>query len=207
MRSRRSPDAPLFAIALSDFPQQMRFEDAPADGPGARLQGTKGLDHLFPRFYAELQRLARGQLRRERTGHTLNTTDLVHEAYLKLTALERIEAQNRAHLLALAGQAMRRVLVDHAVHRNAAKRGGKRVRVTLGDVAEVGDDDGIESIELEEALRRLESINARHGRIVECRFFAGMTVEETAAALDISPATVYREWNMARAWLNRELST
>lgn len=185
----------------------MRFEDAPADGPGARLQGTKGLDHLFPRFYAELQRLARGQLRRERTGHTLNTTDLVHEAYLKLTALERIEAQNRAHLLALAGQAMRRVLVDHAVHRNAAKRGGKRVRVTLGDVAEVGDDDGIESIELEEALRRLESINARHGRIVECRFFAGMTVEETAAALDISPATVYREWNMARAWLNRELST
>lgn len=184
----------------------MSLDDAPADAPRAQPEGTRRLDHLFPRFYEELQRLARGQLRRERSGHTMNTTDLVHEAYIKLAALERIEAQNRAHLLAMAGQAMRRVLVDHAVRRNAAKRGGKRVRVTLGDVAEVGEADGVEVIELEEALKRLESINARHGRIVECRFFAGMTVEETAAALDVSPATVYREWNMARAWLNRELS-
>jgi RNA polymerase sigma-70 factor, ECF subfamily len=166
----------------------------------------ESLDHLFPIVYDELRRLARRQLAGERRGHTLNTTDLVHEAFVKLAKMDRVQVRGRGHFFALAGRAMRRVLVDHAGRRNAAKRGGERRRVTLDSaIAVAADRDLVDVLELERALQKLESMNARYGRVVECRIFAGLSVEETAAALEVSPATVHRDWSLARAWLNREL--
>lgn len=165
------------------------------------------MDDLLPLVYGELKRIAARQLRRERPDHTLSTTALVHEAWLELSRLDRIKWQNRNHYLAIAAQAMRRVLVDHAVARRAQKRGG-------GQAAETLDDDAMllvegraeELIDLDHALERLAAIDHRQERIVECRFFGGMSIEETAEALELSPATVKREWALARAWLNRELT-
>jgi RNA polymerase sigma factor (TIGR02999 family) len=159
--------------------------------------------------YAELQRLAHRQLYGERRDHTLQTTDLVHEAYLKLDALGHIQWKNRAQFFAIAAQAMRRVLVDHAVRRQAAKRGGKRNRVPLDDAMIVSEARSDDVLALDDALSELEAtggIGERHARIVECRYFAGMSIEATAEALEISPATVKRDWTMARAWLHRTLS-
>jgi RNA polymerase sigma factor (TIGR02999 family) len=166
------------------------------------------MDDLFTLVYAELRRIAGRQLRGERSGHTLCTTALVHEAWVELAKLDRIRWQSRSHFLALAAQAMRRVLIDYAVARRSEKRGGGRAPEPLVNdafvtVTERPDD----FIALDEALQRLAALNARHSQVVECRFFGGMSIEETADALDISPATVKREWAMARAWLNRELGT
>ena len=163
------------------------------------------LDHFARELYDELRRMAHRQLSGERPDHTLCTTDLVHEAYLKLGRLERIEWQSRAHFFAGAAQAMRRVLVDHAVRRGAGKRGGKQVRVELGDDLAIADEVGDQLLALHEALEHLEADEPRLAKVVECRFFAGMTVPEIAEALDLSPATVKRDWQLARAWLNREL--
>jgi RNA polymerase sigma factor (TIGR02999 family) len=163
------------------------------------------VDPLLPIVYAELQRLARRQLRGERGDHTLQTSDLVHEAYLKLDALGHIQWKNRAQFFALAAQAMRRVLVDHAVRRQAAKRGGKRRRVPLDDATIVSDEQSDEVLALNDALFELEAIGGRLARIVECRYFAGLSIEATAEAMEISPATVKRDWTMARAWLHRKL--
>ncbi len=168
--------------------------------------GRDALDRLLPIVYAELQRIAHHQLWGERSDHTLATTDLVHEAYLKLVGLERIEWKNRAQFFAVAAQAMRRVLVDHAVSRKAQKRGGERRKVPLDQAMLVAEQPGDELLALHNALNELERINERLSRIVECRYFAGMSIEETAEALGISPATVKRDWTMARAWLHRELS-
>ena len=155
--------------------------------------------------YEELERIAHRQLAREHGGHTLDTGALVHEAYLKLDQLDRIEWRCREHFLAMAARLMRRILIDYAEARRADKRGGAAVRITL-DATEIAvEERGEELLALDEALRRLEQLDARQSRIVECRFFAGMSVEETAAALDLSPATVKRDWVAARAWLNREL--
>ena len=173
------------------------------------------MDEFFPTVYDELRRIAHRQLGRERPDHTLGTTALVHEAYLKLARLERIAWHGRAHFLAVAAQAMRRVLVDYAVARRTLKRGGARPAAALDDVPS-GDliaADALaaaatradELLALDDALRRLASLDERQARVVECRFFAGMSVEETAEALDVSPATVKRDWTLARAWLNREL--
>jgi RNA polymerase sigma factor (TIGR02999 family) len=164
------------------------------------------MDDLFTLVYAELRRIAGRQLRGERSGHTLCTTALVHEAWFELAKLDRIRWQSRSHFLALAAQAMRRVLVDYAVARRSQKRGGGCRHEPLENdafatVAERPDD----FIALDEALQRLGALNERHARIVECRFYGGMSIEETADALDISPATIKREWALARAWLNREL--
>jgi RNA polymerase sigma factor (TIGR02999 family) len=163
-------------------------------------------DELLPLVYEELRGIAQRHLRRERPGHTLATTDLVHEAYFALVGIERVSWVDRAHFFAVAARAMRRVLINHAVARSAKKRGGGRERTGL-DVdalpAAVPDEH---LLALDEALQRLEQRNERYGRIVECRFFAGMSIEETASALDVSPATVKRDWAMARAWLHRELS-
>jgi RNA polymerase sigma factor (TIGR02999 family) len=163
-------------------------------------------DELFPVVYEALRDIARRQLRQERTGHTLATTDLVHEAYLSLVGSQGASWNDRAHFLAVAARAMRHVLINHAVARAAQKRGGGRQQTTLDVDALPADMPGEEMIALDEALRRLEARNERYGRIVECRFFAGMSIEETGAALDISPATVKRDWLLARAWLHRELS-
>jgi RNA polymerase sigma factor (TIGR02999 family) len=163
-------------------------------------------DDLFPLVYDELRRIAARKLRNERIAHTLNATALVHEAWLELSKLNRIKWQNRSHYLALAAQAMRRILIDHAVARGRQKRGGGKTAVHLDDnVVALADTRGDDILALDEALLRLTAMNERQARIVEYRFFGGMSVEETAEALDISPATVKREWSTARAWLNREL--
>lgn len=165
------------------------------------------LDKLLPRVYDELRQIARGRLRHERDGHTLAPTDLVHEAFLKLVPLERVDWQNRAHFFAIASRAMRHVLVDHAVKRAAAKRGGGLDALTLDEAnghAELPLDD---LIAIGDALARLERLDPRQARVVECRFFGGLSLDETAEALRISPATVSRDWSFARAWLHRELAT
>jgi RNA polymerase sigma-70 factor, ECF subfamily len=165
------------------------------------------LDALLPVVYDELKQMARRQLRGERTDHTLQPTALVHEAYLKLGRLDRIEWQNRAQFFALAAQAMRRVLVDYATRRRAVKRGGGAAHVALDEALLVSADDAQHILALNDALSALEAMEPRQARVVECRYFAGLSIDETAEALDVSPATVKRDWLLARAWLNRELST
>jgi len=162
-------------------------------------------DRLMPIVYDELRHMARGHMRKERVGHTLDTTALVHEAYLKLVDLNRIEYQNRGHFFAIAAQAMRHILVNHAHRRNAQKRGGGQPDLSLDDVVVMSARQATQLLDVDDALRQLEALNARQSRVVECRFFAGLTIEETAEALDVSPATVKRDWAAARAWLNRTL--
>lgn len=164
------------------------------------------LDRLLPRVYEELRRIARARLGRERPDHTLAATELVHEAFLKLVPLDQVSWQNRAHFFAIASRAMRNVLVDHAVRRAAAKRGGGTPAVTIPDDGSVTEASIEDLITLSDALERLEQLDARQARVVECRFFGGLSLDETAEALNISPATVSREWTFARAWLHRELA-
>jgi RNA polymerase sigma factor (TIGR02999 family) len=160
----------------------------------------------MPLVYDALRRIAHRKLLGERADHTLSTTDLVHEAYLSLVRLDRIEWQGRAHFMAMAAQAMRNILVNYAEKRNASKRGGGQRSVWLEEAMAVADAPARDVLALHEALQRLERLDARQGRVVECRFFAGMSIEETAAALGVSPASVKRDWALARAWLNRELA-
>ena len=163
-------------------------------------------DELLPLVYDRLRAIARRQLRGERAGHTLATTDLVHEAYLTLVRTEGGRWADRAHFLGVAGRAMRRVLIDHARARATQKRGGRPDRAALDLDALPAYIPDEQILALDEALRRLEARNERYGRIVECRFFAGMSIEETAEVLGVSPTTVKRDWMVARAWLHRELS-
>jgi len=165
----------------------------------------EAFDKLFPQVYDELRRTAQYLLLKERDGHTLNTTALIHEVYLKLANYQKMEWHNRAHFYAVAAQAMRHVLISYARQRNAEKRGG-------GAISVVFEEDKYserlleEVIVLDEALSNLEKINERHVRIIECRFFGGMTIEETAESLGISAITVTRDWRMARAWLKDALN-
>lgn len=168
--------------------------------------GRDAMDQVFPLVYDELHNVARRQLQSERADHTLNTTALVHEAYLRLAGAEGIEWRSRAHFFAVAARAMRRILINHAEARNSQKRGGQWRRVELSPDAAVHRDRDVVMLDLDRALTRLATLDERQCRIVECRYFAGMSLEETAAGLDISVATVKREWTMARAWLNRELA-
>jgi RNA polymerase sigma factor (TIGR02999 family) len=172
----------------------------------ARHGERAAFDELFPLVYDVLRRIAHRKLSAEREGHTLSTTDLVHEAYLKLVRFDRIEWQGRAHFLAVAAQAMRNILVDYALKRKTAKRGGGRAEGALSEALAVVEAPAAELLALHEAMQRLEAIDPRQSRVVECRFFAGMSIEETAEALGVSPASVKRDWTLARAWLNRELS-
>jgi RNA polymerase sigma factor (TIGR02999 family) len=165
------------------------------------------LDQLLPRVYGELRRIARLRLRRERDAHTLAATDLVHEAYLKLLPVERVDWRSRAHFFAIASRAMRNVLVDHAVRRGAAKRGAGATALALDDSDAAAAGQPLDDlIALSEALERLEQLDARQARVVECRFFGGLSLDETAAALNTSAATVSRDWAFARAWLHHELA-
>lgn len=163
------------------------------------------LEELVPIVYQELRAIARRKLRQERQGHTLDTTALVHEAYLKLIQLDRVEWQSRAHFLAIAAQAMRNILVNHALRRKRVKRGGGAAHAPIGDALDLPVTEADRILELDAALDRLAEINPRHARVVECRFFGGMTIEETALVLDISIATAKRDWTLLRAWLGREL--
>jgi RNA polymerase sigma factor (TIGR02999 family) len=172
----------------------------------ARAGSSDAAGQVFARVYAELKAIAQRALRGERAGHTLQATALVHEAYLKLVEQREVEWQGRVHFLAIAAQAMRRVLVDHARARAAAKRGGGRAALTLADSGIDLPAADIEFEALNEALERLGAVDAQQARLVELRFFGGLRIEETAAVLDVSPATVKRDWALAKAWLYRELT-
>lgn len=169
----------------------------------------EGLDELLPALYNELRRLAARSLRAERAGHTLEPTALVNEAYLRLSTQSRVHWRDRAHILGAAATAMRRILVDHARARDAEKRGAGAERVELEEGltgASLEAPQSADLLALDAALEQLAEVDPRMVRVVELRYFAGLSIEETADALGISIATVKREWTMARAWLHRELS-
>jgi RNA polymerase sigma factor (TIGR02999 family) len=169
-------------------------------------QGRReALDRLVPIVYEELRRIAHAQLRRERPGHTLGTTGLVHEAYLKLTNIHQVEWLGRAHFFATAARVMRRVLIDYARGKRRDKRGGDAVHVPLAEALDVPLAQANDLIDLDDALTRLQAMSERQAQVVECRCFGGLSVDETAAVLAVSAATVKRDWAFARAWLNREL--
>jgi len=162
-------------------------------------------DALAPLVYQELRRIARRQMRGEQPDHTLQATALVNEAWLRLIDLRRIQWQDRAHFFAMASRMMRRVLVDAARARRSRKRGAGAHQVSFDSALKLGVQENVEVIELDEALARLEQLDARKGRLVELRFFGGLSVEEAAEALNVSMATVARDWTFARTWLRREL--
>jgi len=163
------------------------------------------LDALMPLVYDELRRLAQHYLRRERADHTLKSTALVHEAYVRLIGQDTPAWQSRAHFFGIAARLMRQILVEHARTRHAAKRGGHAFKLTLEDISAVAQPANVDLVALDDALKKLSTQDARQSRIVELRFFAGLTIEDAAEVLDISPATVTREWTIARAWLFREI--
>jgi len=168
----------------------------------------EALGRVLPQIYDELRALAAQHLRKERAGHTLQATALVNEAFLRLSGRERVHVEARVQFFAVAAQAMRRVLVDHARRRRAEKRGGPETPVPLTEVAEAALSASplVDVLDVDEALTRLAALDERQARVVELRFFAGMEVEEIAAALDVSASTVQREWRMARAWLRHQLA-
>jgi RNA polymerase sigma-70 factor, ECF subfamily len=187
--------------------------DAPAaDVTGLLLAWGRGdqsaADQLVPAVYDELRRQAERAMRREGGEHTLQATALVHESYLRLVDQRRVEWRNRAHFFAIASTVMRRILVDHARARLTAKRGGGVVPITLAGAERGGapETDEVDLLALHEALERLAVLDPEQARLVELRYFGGLTIEETSEALGVSPATVKREWALARAWLRRELA-
>jgi RNA polymerase sigma factor (TIGR02999 family) len=172
-----------------------------------RWQGgdRAALDRLLPLVYDQLHKLATRQLKRERQGHTLQPTAVVHETYLRLVDQRRANWQSRAQFFAVAAGMMRRVLVDHARSRRAAKRGGLQPHIAIEDVEAGIDPPSVDLVDLDDALGKLEQLDADQAKIVELRFFGGLTVEETAEVVRSSPATVKRDWHSAKAWLFREL--
>src|SRR5580704_13927213 len=170
-------------------------------------EGDKAaLDALVPVVHSELRRLAHRYMRQERPGAGFQTTELVNEVYLKLVDCSRVRWQDRAHFFAIAAQLMRRILVDLARSRRYAKRGGEAIRVTFDEALEAQAVQTPDWIALDDALKALEAVDARKSRVVELRFFGGLSVEETAEVLQVSPDTVHRDWRFAKAWLRRELT-
>ena len=164
------------------------------------------LDALMPLVYGELRRLAQHYLRKERSDHTLQSTALVHEAYMRLAGQAPPEWQNRAHFYGIAAHIMRQILVEHARGRGAAKRGGNALRMELDESLALAQENDVDVIALDRALQQLSELDAQQGRIVELRFFAGLTIEDTSEVLGISVATVKRDWVTARAWLFRAMT-
>jgi len=164
------------------------------------------LDKLFPLVHSELRRIAQRQMSQERPGHTLQATALVNEAYLKLAGQQGFDWQNRAHFFAVCAQVMRHILIDHARAHARDKRGGGAVKVSLNDALVVADDQAGHFIALDEALRVLERLDPQKGKIVELRYFGGLSVEEAAEVMNISPRTVRREWQRPKAWLYRMMT-
>lgn len=165
----------------------------------------EALDNLMPIVYEELRRQAARYLQRERGDHTLQTTALVHEAYVRLIDQVNVRWQNRAHFYAIAAEMMRRILVDHARRRHAAKRGGDAVKVTLDEAVNAAGERDLDLIAVDEALTKLAALDQQQARVVEMRFFGGLNVDETAEVLGISERTVKRDWSVAKAWIRREL--
>ena len=164
------------------------------------------LDELYPLVYEELHRLARRYMSRERKGHTLQTTALINEAYVRLVDQRKVRWANRSHFFAISAQIMRRILIDHARRHAYAKRGGGAQQVSLEEAATVTPDQSLELIKLDEALNSLSEMDPRRGQVVELRFFGGLNNEEIAGVLKVSENTVTRDWNMARAWLYQQLT-
>jgi RNA polymerase sigma factor (TIGR02999 family) len=166
------------------------------------------LDELLPLVYGELRRLASAYLRRERSNHTLQSTALVHEAFMRLVNQQDVQWKNRAHFFAIAAQMIRRILVDYARSQHAEKRGSGAVKLALDEAMAVPQASGtdVDLLGLNDALNRLAELDERQGRIVELRFFAGLSIEETAEVMNLSPASIKREWQTARAWLFREMT-
>ena len=162
-------------------------------------------EQLFRAVYNELHHQAAGYLRHEHPGLSLQTTDLIHEAYLRLIDQQDVEWQNRLHFFGIAAQVMRRILVDHARNRQAAKRGGSDIRLPLEEAMAVLPGQDLDFVALDEALNKLAQIDPQQSQVVELRFFSGLSVEETAKVLDVSERTVKRDWNVAKGWLRREL--
>lgn len=173
----------------------------------ARRGHEDALAELLPLVYEELRRVAASYLRRERPGQTLQATALVHEAYLRLLREQHVSWQNRAHFCAIAANSMRQILVERARARHAAKRGGAFHRITLDDAIAGAEETGIDIEALDQALARLALLDPQQARLVELRYFGGLTIEETAGVLDVSPATVKRSWTIAKAWLRKELQS
>jgi len=173
---------------------------------GGTVSDKATLDALLPAVYAELHALAERFMRKERADHTLQPTALVNEAYLRLSSQRSVNWVNRAQFFGVAAQMMRRILVTHAESRNAAKREGMATRVTLDESLSWSGGRELDLVELDQALTALAALDARQARVVEQRFFAGLSIEETAEVLNISPATVKREWTVAKAWLRRALT-
>ncbi len=193
MTSRKMPAAAEPAPGVTDLLVAWRRGDASA------------LEHLVPLVHGELRRLARREMRRERAGHTLQTTALVNEAYLRLVDLSRVQWQDRAHFFAMSARLMRRILVDHARARESRKRGGGARRISFDEALVVSDERGADLVALDDALQALAAFDDRKSRVVELRFFGGLGVDETAEALHVSPETVMRDWRLAKVWLLREL--
>ena len=166
----------------------------------------EALEQLIPAVYQELRRMADRYLRRESPGHSLQPTTLVHEAYLRLIDQTQVEWQNRAHFFGVAAQMMRRILVDHAKAKHRAKRGGAAHKLSLDEASYYVNERAEELVASDEALKSLGELDERKSRVVELRYFGGLTVEETAQVLDISDKTVMRDWNLAKAWLYQQLS-
>jgi len=215
--ARTSPQKKIRAVILAT----MSAEDLPPETlPSEEDRGLvtqllfaadsgdpHALDDLFPVVYEDLRRLAQSYLGRERAGHTLQPTALVHEAFVRLVGLEASALQGSRHFFAVAARAMRRILVDHARRRSANKRGGEHAKLSLDRLPREPEARDACLLELDDALERLSEMDVRKARVVELRFFGGLDIEATAAALDVSHATVERDWAFARAWLARALET
>ena len=186
------------------------MDRSPSDVTRLLRQWTDGqeqaLEQLLPQIHSELRTLAASYLRRERPDHTLQPTALVNEAFLKLVDQRAVKWQNRAHFFGIAAQAMRRILVDHARAHVASKRGGALRKVSLDDARLVGGAVDVDLLALDQALTRLAALDPQQSRVVELRFFGGLTMEETAEVMRLSPATIGRDWRMAKAWLSAELA-
>ena len=195
------------AVSLESF----RMNSAPHNITQLLVNWSEGdqaaLDQILPLVYDELRRLARSYLRRERSDHTLQATALVHEAYLRLIDQHSVTWQNRAHFFGIASQMMRRILVNHALAHGAAKRGGIAQKISLDEAVGRGVQSEMDLLALDRALKELEKLDSRQSRVVELRYFGGLSIEETAEVLGLSPATVKREWSTARLWLRREIAS
>jgi RNA polymerase sigma factor (TIGR02999 family) len=164
------------------------------------------LDKLMPLVYDELHRLAHQHMRREQPGHMLQTSALINEAYLRLVDQPQIRWESRTHFFGIAARLMRRILVDEARKRNSAKRGGRAIKVSLVEGVNIAEEQAANVVALDDALKTLQAIDSRQSEIVELRFFGGLSIEETAEVLNVSPGTVMRDWTFARAWLRNEMS-
>jgi RNA polymerase sigma factor (TIGR02999 family) len=167
----------------------------------------EALDEMLPLVYDELRRIAARCMKREKSEHTLQPTALVHEAYMRLVDQRQVDWKNRAQFFGLAAEMMRRILVNHAVQKQTSKRGGEALRVSLSDANELSTSSDTNLVALDEALTRFSEVDSRKSRIVELKFFGGLTTNEIAEVLQVSVATVEREWSLARAWLFREINT